>query len=117
MDNVNPCAGCGLCCKSLIIEIDHVDVVREPRLLPVVVLLDGDGSVEYESEWDKQYRLACGSKHPCKLLDGDGKCSIYSTRPNACVMFEVGGEHCNELREEHGLPVIDGPNSHPEVVF
>ncbi len=25
------CKDCGLCCRKLIIEIDHVDVVREPR--------------------------------------------------------------------------------------
>jgi Fe-S-cluster containining protein len=102
----DPCADCGLCCKSLIIEIDHVDVVREPRLLPVVKLLDGHGAVTYESHWEKQYGLAYGRKHPCKLLSDDNRCTIYATRPTCCVAFEVGGEHCNELREENDLPPI-----------
>lgn len=105
LDN-DPCRDCGLCCKSLIIEIGHVDVVREPRLLPVVTLMDGNGSIQYESEWEKEYRLACGSKHPCQMLDANNRCTIYATRPNPCVHFEVGGEYCNELREEHGLPPV-----------
>lgn len=102
----DPCASCGLCCKTLIIEIDHVDVVREPRLLPVVQLLDGHGSVNYDSDWEKQYLLARGRKHPCKMLDAHNRCTIYRTRPNCCVEFEVGGERCNELREGNDLPPI-----------
>ncbi len=104
----NPCYDCtALCCKNLIIEIQHIDVVREPSLLPVVTLMKTmDGDVDGDSEWDQQYNLACGSSHPCKMLSADDTCSIYKSRPNACVGFEAGGEHCNELREEAGLPPI-----------
>jgi len=105
---VNPCADCGLCCRELIIEIQHLDVVREPRLLEVAPPFQWDG----EDIWERQYRLACGSSHPCLLLTADNRCSIYPTRPNACVGFEVGGEHCNELREEAGLtPIPDNLTS------
>jgi len=103
----SPCENCGLCCKSLIIEIDHLDVVREPKLLPVVTLLGGGGRITYESDWEKQYRLACGSRHPCQMLGEDLRCGIYPTRPNCCVAFEVGSEKCNELREEAGLELIE----------
>lgn len=99
------CTDCGLCCQKLIIDIEHVDVVREPRLLPVVYLLDT--GVEKDSEWENEYRLAFGAKRPCKLLGDDKRCTIYPTRPNCCVEFEVGGEHCNELRESRGLPLIE----------
>lgn len=101
------CDGCGLCCKHLIIEIDHLDVVREPRLAPPATrLLDGGGSVRYESEWEKQYGLACGPAHPCPMLGPDNRCGIYPTRPNCCVAFEAGGDQCQELRAAHGLPPL-----------
>lgn len=97
------CDQCGACCRNLIIEIDHIDVVREPSLLPVVTLLDGGGRVQYESEWEKQYGLACGSKHPCQKLGEDNRCTIYPTRPNVCVGFEPGSEQCQEIREAVGI--------------
>lgn len=103
----NPCEGCGAqCCRGLIIEIQHLDVVREPRLLSVVELLDGNGEIEFESDWDKEYALACGHFSPCKMLTIDHKCSIYPTRPNTCVAFQPGSDQCNELREAAGLPLI-----------
>ncbi len=101
---IDHCKDCGLCCKTMIIEIDHIDVVRESRLLPVVTLLDGNGRIKYESDWEKQYSLAFGG---CQLLTEDNRCTIYPTRPNCCVAFECGGERCQELREEHGLPPIE----------
>jgi len=104
---IDHCKDCGLCCKTMIIEIDHIDVVREPRLLPVVTLLDGNGRIKYDSDWEKQYSLACGG---CQLLSEDNRCTIYPTRPNCCVAFECGGERCQELREEHGLPPIEVNN-------
>ncbi len=109
------CFDCGLCCKSLIIEIDHVDVVREAKLLPVVTLLDGHGMIKYDSDWEKQYSLACGRNMPCKLLSEGNQCTIYATRPTCCVMFEVGGEHCNELRDDHGLKLIVWTPEGPKV--
>lgn len=105
----NPCRDCGLCCRKLIIEIDHVDVVREPRLLPVVTKLDCGLLDDDEDElWSQQYRLSPQiGRRACPMLDdGSCQCSIYATRPNTCVMFEVGGDHCNELRHEAGLPII-----------
>lgn len=101
---IDHCKDCGLCCKTMIIEIDHIDVVREPRLLPIVTLLDSGGRIKYDSDWEKQYSLACGG---CQLLSEDNRCTIYPTRPNCCVAFEVGGERCQEMREEHGLLPIE----------
>lgn len=100
------CKDCGLCCKKMIVEIEHVDVVREPKLLQIDKLLDGNnGRVQYDSDWEKQYSLYCGGDG-CKLLTEDNRCSIYPTRPNCCVAFEMGGDQCNELREIYGLPEI-----------
>lgn len=97
------CDGCGLCCK-LIIEIEHTDVVREPKLLPVVQLLMG----EPRSPWDKKYLLACGEIRPCPMLTAENSCTIYPTRPGCCVRFEAGSEKCQELRRDAGLsPLVD----------
>ena len=104
MSTKNPCYDCGLCCSKLIVEIEHVDVVREPKLLPFVTLLDDSGEMKYANVWEKEYRLTCGNR--CPMLGDDKKCGIHPTRPNVCVEFEVGGEECNELRLAAGLPQL-----------
>jgi len=85
------CGNCGFCCKSLLIEITELDVVREPRLLEYAELLDGHGKIKYESNWDREYLLPS----PCPFLI-ENKCSIYPTRPNLCVSFDVGSEQCSQ---------------------
>lgn len=106
----DPCADCGLCCQKLIIEIGHVDVVREPKLLEHCTKMDGNGALEFDSVWDTPYLL---SHRGCPLLNDCNRCTIYPTRPNVCVRFEVGSEHCNELREEAGLPPLTpDPSTH-----
>lgn len=95
------CKQCGNCCKKLIIEIEHLDIVREPQLLHVVELLDGRGKVKFESDWEKQYLLACGKSKPCAFLVND-RCVIYPTRPNVCVAMEPGDDQCKMARAEVG---------------
>lgn len=104
----SPCKDCGLCCTKLIIEIEHIDVVREPKLLPIARLMNPDRP--RDSLWENEYMLACGSAMPCGMLTEDKKCSIYPTRPNTCVGFEVGCDKCNELREDYGLPPLNEVN-------
>lgn len=85
------CHGCGLCCKSLIIEADEIDAEREPRIAaecpPIRDSMDGP-----------MWMVAVGQSAPCPFLLGDNVCSIYPTRPNECVAFPAGGEKCQELR-------------------
>ncbi len=78
------CKRCGACCRNSIIEIHHLDVVREPRLLEIATLMDAD--IPFESEWEKEYSLPS----PCVFLV-DNKCTIYPTRPNVCVAFDPDG--------------------------
>lgn len=99
------CDSCGACCQGvLIIEISQLDVVREPRLLEHAELMDGNGAIEYESPWQKEYMLACAK--PCGLLGQDKRCGIYPTRPNVCVSFEAGGSRCQDARQAKGLPLL-----------
>lgn len=96
------CDQCGACCRQPIIEIDWLDVTREPKLKEVAApcrLMPGD------TEQDRQYILACGAGMPCRLLAGN-RCSIYPTRPNCCVAFEAGCELCQESRAAEGLPPL-----------
>ncbi len=93
------CKRCGACCRRSIIEIHHLDIVREPRLLEVAELLDGNGRIQYASDWEKEYSLPM----PCAFLV-DNKCSIYPTRPNVCVTFDPDGDEkdkCEMYRTGH----------------
>lgn len=109
------CDRCGLCCKNLIVEIDELDLIREPRLIQVSVpfrvpegmlLVDGDGepAEEVVPGYGAGAMLVCGE--PCKMLGSDNACAIYPTRPNCCVGFRAGSEKCQELREARGLPPL-----------
>jgi Fe-S-cluster containining protein len=93
------CDLCGACCRTLLVDIEHVDVVREPCLLQHARLYDAGITAD---EWDRDYMLACPWQ-PCGLLGPDNHCTIYPTRPNCCVAFQAGSEQCQEARKSVGL--------------
>jgi Fe-S-cluster containining protein len=95
-----------------LIEIQEIDVVREPSLLPVVQLLDGHGRITFDDPWERTYMLACGAIQPCPKLGPDNLCTIYPSRPNACVAMEAGDEQCQMAREMRGLPPLE-PTAKP----
>ena len=106
------CDRCGSCCKgAFIVEADYLDVRREPRLLELQV---GPYTVTHREleEEEKVAQLACGSDKPCSCLGPDNRCTIYPTRPNACVGFEAGSQKCQNARAELGVsplyPVLSG---------
>lgn len=95
------CDSCGACCKgNLIVEADYLDVRREPRLLEMQAGRRQVTQRELEDE-EKVILLACG--HSCPCLGPDNRCTIYPTRPNACVGFEAGSRQCQDVRAMHGL--------------
>jgi Fe-S-cluster containining protein len=99
------CDQCGACCRHLIIEITHLDVVREPKLRPPVTLLCAKPGEHID--WDDSvYRLAVGSaggRSGCPMLGADNRCTIYPTRPGVCVGMEAGSEQCQDSRRAAGL--------------
>ncbi|MCI0462475.1 MAG: YkgJ family cysteine cluster protein [Gemmataceae bacterium] len=107
------CDGCGACCRQLIIEIDWIDVLREPALrqaakpfkIPAdMMLTDEDGKeVVTGDPFAPGALLACGATHACKLLGADNLCTIYPTRPNVCVGMMAGEEQCQQARAMAGL--------------
>lgn len=111
------CDSCGACCRSLIVEIEETDIVREPKLAavtkpfkvpPGMSLVDDDGEPyeEIVPGFGNGGLLACGLNHPCGLLGADNRCTVYPTRPNVCVSFRAGSEQCQEARRMAGLPEL-----------
>lgn len=101
------CDRCGACCENLILEVDHLDVLREPLIAERGRLLDGHGSIPLvDASWS-----LWGESHVCAFgrRDDDGKhsCTIYPTRPNMCVGFVAGGEQCQMARKSAGLPALE----------
>lgn len=97
------CDNCGACCRKLILETTYTDARREPRLYQLASpLLDHekfrDGS-QTIYPWD-------GERHCCTFLDADNRCTIYATRPHACVFVEPGDAKCQQAREAEGLPIL-----------
>jgi Fe-S-cluster containining protein len=109
------CDGCGACCRHLIIEIDELDIAREPRLKEVAKAFKAMEGAEYADDeglgplapgWEAGAMLACGSSMPCGMLDAGNRCTIYPTRPNCCVAFQAGSEQCQEARSSAKLPPL-----------
>ena len=102
------CDQCGACCKGgLIVEADALDLMREPRLIQSDQCYR-DKSVEQvltvlQSDMHSLI-VACSS--PCMFLGTGNRCSIYPTRPNACVGMQAGDEQCQDVRTALGLPPL-----------
>lgn len=87
------CQKCGHCCRNLIVEIEKLDVIREPRLL--------EGVLNSEPlDFNGEPRDIYGLKIPCPFLMKNNQCSIYPTRPNVCVGFNFGSSQCKYDRRE-----------------
>lgn len=99
------CDKCGACCKgTLIVEADDLDVLREPQLINGDPECRGKSVEQMVFEIQQQGKivlLSCGS--PCSFLGTDNVCSIYPTRPNACVAMQAGDEQCQDARLAAGL--------------
>lgn len=112
------CDQCGACCRKLIIEIEYVDILREPKLrdlkpfrMPEGGFVDDDDEpITNPDPFMAGAMLACGTTRPCphdaRTVDGRSHCEIYPTRPTCCVGFEVGGRQCQEARVLAGLPQL-----------
>jgi Fe-S-cluster containining protein len=99
------CDQCGACCKGhLIVEADDLDVMREPKLLSADEHYTGlaaeEGVEALRGDIGRCVLIACGG--PCAFLE-DNRCSIYPTRPNACVGLLPGDEQCQIARAEEGV--------------
>jgi Fe-S-cluster containining protein len=95
------CDLCGACCKTKLVDVHEVDLLREPRLATQMLRLKEpglDGEIGY---------LGCRPDGSCSFLEGDNRCSIYATRPSVCVLFAAGSDECQEARKAIGLPLLE----------
>lgn len=99
------CDRCGACCRgTLIVEAYHLDALREPRIL------DADVSgrrFTMDELFDEDKCVVLAANRPCRFLSAEGHCTIYPTRPNACVAMQAGDEQCQEARSQVGLPPLE----------
>jgi Fe-S-cluster containining protein len=114
------CDMCGACCRMLIIEVEHLDVLREPKIRDVVppfkvhegmVIEDCEGNVLDPAD-DPYYAGAAllvekNGHYQCPFVQDDNKCAVYASRPNCCVAFQAGSQQCQEVRESAGLPRLE----------
>ncbi|MGC3971608.1 MAG: YkgJ family cysteine cluster protein [Pirellulales bacterium] len=100
------CDNCGACCKGhLIVEVEDLDIMREPRLIDADRHHKGKTVVRMLDDYGKGMAVIIAIGKPCPFLDAD-KCVIYPTRPNCCVGLQAGDDQCQESRIAEGLPPL-----------
>jgi len=100
------CDGCGACCRAKLVDVFEEDTLREPKVAARMSPLREpgiDGEIGY---------LNCLSEPGCAFLDSDNRCGIYPTRPVVCVLFPAGGQACQDVRRDAGLPSLPPISQH-----
>ena len=105
------CDQCGACCKTLLVEVYDIDVMRESKLLTADIGNWTRGKLEAtvmaELKQDGKCLLIAGPASPCRFLDDENRCNIYPTRPNVCVAMAAGDEQCQEARKTAGIDPLE----------
>ena len=102
------CDKCGACCAGhLIVEAYELDVLREPRLVSADPHYAGRTVQQALEELQDEMKIVLlTGQGSCPFLTADNTCSIYLTRPNACVAMQAGDEQCQQARAAEGLPPL-----------
>lgn len=121
------CDHCGACCQTLIVEADYLDCMREPRLFQLTDdkrqfdrsdIESGERCVVLYDVKTKQCPFLrpiteLSLWHALGFKETDTHCSIYNTRPNACVLVEAGDAKCQQARGMKGLPLLVDEDGKP----
>jgi Fe-S-cluster containining protein len=100
------CDNCGACCTGhLIVEVEELDIIREPRLIDADRHHRGKTVERMLDDYGKGMAVIIAIGKPCPFV-AENKCSIYPTRPNCCVGLQAGDEQCQESRAANGLPPL-----------
>jgi len=106
---------CGACCKGhLIVEVEDIDIIREPRLIEADRHHAGKTIEKMLDDYQRGMVVIISCSKPCPFL-AENKCTIYPTRPNCCVAFEAGSDDCQDCRRAEGLPPLL-PVQEPPVI-
>lgn len=85
---------CGVCCRRLLIEVGLQDAEREPRIKEMGSPIKGF------TDQVEGYLLNSRDDMACVFLDhATNLCSIYSSRPLICRLFDCSGEGKEQLIE------------------
>ena len=90
------CIACCACCRSprrvkpTPEDVEHIRDYWEEKGLKITSFVDDHGWIVH-----RDYR--------CLFLLSDGHCAVYEVRPEACMMFDVGGEACEAARRSNGI--------------
>jgi len=104
MSSEYECDRCGACCQgTLIVEAYYIDVLREPTVLGADVC---GRQPTMEKLADESRCIVLAANRACRFLSTEGCCTIYPTRPNACVAMQAGDEQCQDARRQRGLPPL-----------
>lgn len=95
------CDGCGACCRTKLVDVFEEDLLREPRLKEPMTVLREPG-IDYEIGF-----INCITNGACPFLDPENRCSIYPTRPVACVIFPAGSEDCQAARKALNISPLE----------
>ncbi len=104
------CDGCGACCIHLTISVTEEDVRREPKLIDAarhlypLETISPEGLAELKKTG---FYLTYGFEDHCRMLDDNGACSIYASRPRVCQRFEPGNPLCQNVRALAGLQTLE----------
>ena len=101
------CDGCSKCCEYFALEIDTPEtedefqnirwyLLHEKVKLFITEEIDEDDETPEGEEVEVTEHWFLQIYNPCKKLAPDGKCSIYSTRPEICK------DHSHENCEKYG---------------
>lgn len=84
MSDIHPaCAICkGACCETLLMPMNPGAISPDTR--------------KYLKMRGVLTRVGLRVDVPCKSLSPSGTCSVYSTRPDICRVYAVGGIACRE---------------------
>ena len=107
------CDLCGGCCRAMMVELTPIDLMREPKLQPLarpchkVVWENGPNGEQKEvGKYPALAMVTDGPDKACRFLGDENRCSIYPTRPGACVALLAGSEQCQKERTKLGLPAL-----------
>ena len=95
------CDQCGACCRTKLVDVYDVDLLRELQLGQHTESLREpglDGEVGY---------LNCLTDRSCPFLNSENHCGIYPTLPSICVLFEAGSDECQESRRVFEIPPLE----------
>ncbi len=86
---------CGKCCRELIIEVSELDARREPKIRERGSPIKGINDEPVGYLLNSKY-----GDHHCVFLDKNTNlCTIYSTRPLICRLFDCDkSEFCPERK-------------------